>query len=280
MYSNSSKIAILLSTYNGQFYLNELINSIINQSYNNFKLYIRDDGSKDNTLLILSEYQAKYDFIEICNNKNENLGAFKSFMWMLENIDSKYYMFADQDDIWEKNKVEILLKQMLDTEILYYDKPILIHSDVTIVDENINILNTSFWKFSKINQKLFKENINYYGISNCVIGCSMFFNKFVKNICFPINNYAIMHDSWITLCIAYNGGLIIPIDISLVKYRQHNMNVIGVEKVGDIRYFFRKIKKLSNVIKSNYFNYKLYKTFNTVSIFKFFFYKINYLLKR
>ena len=98
------KIDILLATYNGEKFLREQLDSILNQTYKNFNLIISDDGSEDKTLQILKEYQEKDNRVIVYNHK-KNLGVISNFEFLLEKVNSKYFMFSDQDDVWNNTKI-------------------------------------------------------------------------------------------------------------------------------------------------------------------------------
>ena len=88
------KVIILLSTYNGQNYIEEQIESLLKQTYNNIEIFIRDDGSKDNTITILKKYEKKYNYINV--EYGNNIGFYKSFLWLLNNAHKgDYYSFCD-----------------------------------------------------------------------------------------------------------------------------------------------------------------------------------------
>ncbi|MHB9334492.1 glycosyltransferase, partial [Fusobacterium polymorphum] len=100
------KIEILMATYNGEKYVGEQIDSIIHQTYKNWKLLIRDDNSTDKTLEILKEYEKKDKRIKIIEDKKGNLGFVKNFEELLNNSKEDWVMFSDQDDYWLENKIE------------------------------------------------------------------------------------------------------------------------------------------------------------------------------
>ena len=110
---------ILLATYNGEKFLKEQINSLLDQSYKNWKLLIRDDMSTDCTMAILSDYISKYpDKIKLLKS-NKRLGPCQSFNYLLQKSDSDYVMFCDQDDIWLPEKIELSLKKMRSLEKIH-----------------------------------------------------------------------------------------------------------------------------------------------------------------
>ena len=229
------RVDILISTYNGEEYLKEQLDSIFNQSYQNFRVILRDDNSTDNTLNIAKEYN-----LEILES-NKNLGAKKSFeellKYALTHSDSNYFMFCDQDDIWDEDKVRKSIEMMVYLENLNNNNPILIHSDLRVVDKKLNLINNSFFRYSKINPHI--RSFNRLLMQNTVTGCTMIINRKLAQISLPIANDAIMHDWWIAL-VATQFGMIYTIKESTISYRQHSNNEVGAVKF-DYIYILKKI---------------------------------------
>ena len=134
-----NQIDILLATYNGESYLSSQLDSIINQSCDNWKILIRDDGSKDRTLEIIEWYTKKYNNqIFLIEDEKKNLGVCGNFSELLNHSHADYAMFCDQDDIWFKNKIKITFQKMKEMENTYgSDCPILVHTDLMVVDKNL-----------------------------------------------------------------------------------------------------------------------------------------------
>ena len=110
-------VNVLLATYNGEKFLQAQIESIINQTYSDWKIFARDDCSKDRTVDILREYAATYpDQFYLIDNSDGNLGCVQNFSRLLEVVESGYFMFCDQDDIWMPNKLEYFVGRMLEIE--------------------------------------------------------------------------------------------------------------------------------------------------------------------
>ncbi len=124
------KIDILMATYNGERFLREQIDSILEQSFSDFRLLISDDLSKDNTREILNEY-VKKDRRVIVFLQNKNLGTVQNFEFLMQKVESKYFMFSDQDDIWQKDKIEKSLEKIEET------KSDLVYTNLQVVDQNI-----------------------------------------------------------------------------------------------------------------------------------------------
>ena len=232
-----SKISILLSTYNGEKYLKAQLDSLFSQSYKNFKLIARDDGSSDKTLEILKSYD-----IELLPS-NENIGVKSSFETLLkyafENSDADYFMFCDQDDVWNQDKVELTLQKMYEMEKLYKNTPILVHTDLEVVDENLHTINPSFMKLQNLHEK--KNRLNNLLIQNTITGCTVMINRDLAKLCLPMSSNAIVHDWWVGL-VASCFGKIGYVDDSTIKYRQHTSNTIGA-KGFDIGFVLKSISK-------------------------------------
>ena len=262
-------LAILMATYNGEEFIREQINSILNQTYKNWKLIIHDDGSTDNTVDIIKEYTKKYPnkIILIEDNIKCN-GAKENFSHLIKsvhkNFNFDYILFSDQDDIWLPNKIEVSLSKIQEMENKFGKNiPLLVHTDLKVVDEYLNIMSNSFWRFQRLNPK--KNSFNYIMVQNNVTGCTTMINKalFKKFKSIPAN--AIMHDWWIAL-IASAFGKIIPIYEPTVLYRQHKDNDTGAKKF-DIKYIFSKFKNKDSIMDS------ISKTFLQAEAFKDIFFK-------
>ena len=221
------KIDILMATYNGEKYLKEQIESILNQTYKNIRLIISDDASKDSTPQILEEYRKKDSRIEIYLNK-ENRGVVKNIEFLLEKVEDEFYMLADQDDVWLPLKVEKSI------ETLKKQNADLVFGDLEVVDEKLETLYPSFGDFMLLNRKINKYidsyKVNY--LYNCVTGCTVLSKKeFIKKIIpIPTESKYLIHDYWIGLIVALNGKLAYMPE-KYIKYRQHGNNQVGTNKI-------------------------------------------------
>ncbi|TLT06358.1 glycosyltransferase family 2 protein [Aliarcobacter thereius] len=237
-----NKLSILLSTYNGERYLKEQLDSLFKQTYKDFEIIVRDDISSDKTLEILKSYDVK--LIE----STQNLGAKKSFStllkYALENSDSKYFMFCDQDDVWNDDKIEKTLAKMKEFESFYGSElPLLIHTDLEVVDESLKAISSSMWEYEYILPKY--NSLNRLLIQNTITGCTMLINRELAKKSLDIPENAIMHDWWIGL-VASCFGNIGSVNTSTIKYRQHGKNTIGAKgfKVNILRHIVSLIKSL------------------------------------
>lgn len=270
-YKNYSSVAILMATFNGSKFIAEQIDSIINQTFKDWTLFIRDDNSHDDTMIIIEKYIDKFsDKIVLLKDEDGTLGAKDNFMRLLKDIDSNYYMFSDQDDVWLPEKVMLSYNKYMEVAMLHPNLPIIIHSDSIIVDEQLNIITKSFWNNEGLFPSLFSF-YNYVSIS-CLQGATMFFNNNVKLLINKYVNIPIMHDWWITTETLKNGGIVVPIKQPLLYYRQHNSNVHGVvlTKGSIIR---SKFSNLNSKIQNNISFAKVLKAAGYGCTIKYYFYK-------
>lgn len=242
-------IDILMATYNGEQFVGEQIESILSQSYKDWKLYIRDDGSKDNTLDVLSKYEREYSGkIIVIRDGKKGLGAKLNFAELLKYSKSEYCMFCDQDDVWVSNKIELSIKKMKDTESSYgKDKPILIHTDLSVVDRHLNVMHKSFWKYQKLDERY--KRLNYLLVQNNITGCTMLLNRRLIDMSLDISSQCVMHDWWIGL-IASGFGKIESINNQTILYRQHGNNEVGAHKYNSLQYFKTKAQNIEKINKS------------------------------
>lgn len=232
------RLAILLSTYNGEEFLDEQLDSILDQSVKDIVIVVRDDGSSDETTAVLARYEKKY-FEKFCllPSDNQNLGAKGSFAclmrYVLENkqalgLDRAYMMFADQDDIWVPQKAEYEFQRLLQIEQRESSQiPALVHSDLEVIDRHGKCIAESFIAYQGL--KIDRGDLVNLALSNLVTGCTAVINEELANKALPIPNDAIMHDWWLAVTAAAFGAREY-IDQPLVRYRQHDANAIGAQQ--------------------------------------------------
>ena len=223
-------VAVLMSTYNGEKYLEEQLDSLLNQTFENWKLYVRDDGSTDGTQQIIEKYALTDDRILWQKDEQGNLGPASSFLTLLTAVDSDYYMFCDQDDVWLPNKMASALEKIKKEEQKKPNRPFLVIADAKVTDENLRVLNASFWKYNRFPPKLLAKNRNYINVFNAAPGCTMLFNKNLKNDLPAHHDQVLMHDWYLMIFALKNNSLIIDHSATML-YRQHDFNAVGAAKV-------------------------------------------------
>lgn len=214
------RVEVLMSTYNGEKYLEEQIDSILTQNGVEVYLLIRDDGSTDRTLSIIEKYLKK-DKDKVRLIKGNNKGVKRSFMELVNCSDSNmdYYAFADQDDIWLEGKLKRAINLIGECD---KQMPVVYGSNVNV--NNAEVLFNG------------NENLREYTFGNLLIknyfpGCTMVFNNALRNIVKRNEKGEIkeipLHDHWLCLLCAGCGGKVIKDNRAYIYYRQHETNVVG-----------------------------------------------------
>ena len=224
------KVAVLISTYNGEKYIKEQLDSILNQTYKNIEIVIRDDGSKDCTIDIIKKYQEKYNNIIL--REGTNIGFIKSFFQLLSLANADYYAFCDQDDIWLENKIELAVKALNEVD---NSKPNMVFGNSDYYDENMNLIGKGE------EHKTFSFKNSLY---ECVAqGMTMTINQVAKeNIIENIPEKCLFHDWW-TYMICSGMGNVLYNDTTVVKYRRFAKNATA-EGQNILKVFLWRIEKL------------------------------------
>lgn len=211
------KVQILMSTYNGEKFLEEQLESLINQVGIKISILVRDDGSTDSTTKILTKYQNRG---LLTWYSGQNLKPAYSFFDLMKNAPlADYYAFCDQDDVWENNKLIAAIQKL---SMFDRQSPSLYFSKAQLYDEKLNIIEDASYPNDKF-------SFGTALIRNNATGCTMVFNdtllKFVNQYNPP--KHLLMHDHWVyLLCLALGGNVVYDSN-SLIKYRQHGGNACG-----------------------------------------------------
>ena len=221
------QIAILLATYNGEKYLDEQVRSLFSQTYRDFVVIARDDHSSDQTPEILARWSAAQpDKIRVVSDDCGNLRPTANFGRLLEICDAPYFALCDQDDIWLPNKVERAINEIRRLENQFGETiPILVHSDLIVVDEKLNEISPSFFDHSKIDVSK-GGRLDHLLFNNIVTGCASMGNRALLDLVRPIPDGAPMHDWWLAL-VAASCGVVGTIAEPTILYRQHGRNQVG-----------------------------------------------------
>lgn len=235
------KVAVLLSTYNGSAFLAEQLDSLFQQTYTHFILVARDDGSDDASVDILRQYQSQHPqqihLVDAAESRR-NLGASASFSFLVDyvlahkeelGLQRAYMFFCDQDDVWcaEKIEQELLAMQQAESGPDGTDKPVLVHSELRVVDERKNLIAESFTRYQGL--EIDRNSFCNLVISNLVTGCTAVINEALARKALPVPGQAIMHDWWMAM-VATAFGELVFVDQPLVHYRQHEANTIGARE--------------------------------------------------
>lgn len=223
-------VAVLLATYNGEKYIEEMLQSLERQTYQDFVCYIHDDGSTDRTLEVCRRFvrnnPSRYVILDYPSLGNAGL----NFLSLARRTKEQYIMFCDQDDIWLPEKIEKTLMAMKRAENKRCDVPVLVYTDLKVVNNNLEIISESYFRYT--HKSPHKVNLSNILLEGFVPGCTMMINR--KLCKFGLENCddrkICMHDWWF-MCVAFAvGGRVVVLNKPLIMYRQHDKNCIGIKK--------------------------------------------------
>ena len=212
------KVVILLSTYNGEKFLKEQLDSLLQQTYQNIDIMIRDDGSKDNTVNIIKEYQQKYNNIFL--EEGKNVGFIKSFFALLKKVEkADIYSYCDQDDVWESDKIERAVQFITKEE---KEIPVLYFTNSDYYDMDMNFIGHA-------------EKNKMYNFRNSLVECvsqgmTMCINKKARDIITKDIPENTLHHDWWSYMVCSGLGKVIYDDKPEVRYRRHSKSVTAEGK--------------------------------------------------
>jgi|TARA_R110001583_G_scaffold152131_1_gene303930 glycosyltransferase involved in cell wall biosynthesis len=238
-------IQILLATYNGSNYIREQLDSLLSQTNKNWLLLIHDDGSTDSTMEIIKVYCNIHperiflleDDIHFGNSKD-------NFSHLLAASTAEYVMFCDQDDIWLSDKIEKTFGLMQDLVNDNKELPILVHSDLEVVDESLSSIAPSMFAYQGLSKSI--NGLLQILVKNSVTGCTMMINRKAIQVSLPMSSSAIMHDWWIAANVIKHHGIVGFVDKPLIQYRQHGSNSVGAKKNTLYQLVFRCVSYASH----------------------------------
>lgn len=233
-------ITILMAAYNGEKYIGEQIQSILDQTYQDWKLVIQDDCSIDATFNIASDYAEKYPGKITAVRRPVNSGsAMNNFFSMLSFADDPYIMLSDQDDVWMPDKIMVSIERMKELENTNGEEiPLLVHSDLVVVDDALHKVDKSFLKMQKLDNH--HSSLNCMLAQNIVTGCTTMVNKKLIEMIGEPPAHAVMHDWWMAL-IATAFGVIGFVETPTVLYRQHISNAVGAKRTGSLKHYMSRL---------------------------------------
>lgn len=209
-------VSIAMTTYNGEKFLKEQLDSIVNQTYKNLEIIICDDYSTDNTIDIIKDFQKRDRRIKLYQNEKQ-LGVLKNFEKAISLCSGEYIAISDQDDIWVTNKIEIMLSEI--------EENILIYHDDTLIDRSGKLLHNSFFESNEI--VINKEHkTKALMLDNWILGHACIFSSQLKKDILPIAHEIEHYDMWIAI-VASKVGKIKYLNKQLVLWRQHGTNTSG-----------------------------------------------------
>jgi len=236
-----TRVAILLATYNGEAHLPELLAGLRRQTWSDYRLIVGDDGSVDATRRIVAEAAEADDRFLVLDDTAERLGPAQNFGRLLQAAydgGADYALFADQDDVWFDDKIARLLQAAVAAG---HDSgpecPILVHSDLIVVDEGLRLRHPSLKSFARHRSDASDPRRSLLA-ANHVTGCSTLVNRALMRVALPFPQHIVMHDWWVAQCAAM-AGIIRFLPEPTMQYRLHSGNTLGLpslwEKVNVLR---------------------------------------------
>jgi len=213
------EIEIIMATYNGARFLEAQVDSLLKQTYHEWRLLVRDDSSTDNTVALLKALSDRDDRIHLVSDGRGNLGMNGNFNHLLTLTTAPYVMYCDWDDVWLPEKIELTLNEMLLVEE-ESGGPALVHTDASVVDSNLAILRNRF-----IGRRGRRKGLSALIFANCVQGAATMINS-------PLRDMILRAQPMLPY--DYHNGVVAAatgqrrfIDKPLLLYRQHSSNTIG-----------------------------------------------------
>ncbi|MDD5135309.1 MAG: glycosyltransferase family 2 protein [Phycisphaerae bacterium] len=244
------EVDILMATYNSSQYLAQAIESILHQNFEQWRLIISDGGSEDGTLDIIKHYTQQYPSKITFVPSERRYCASENYSVLMSQSLAPYIMFCDHDDVWLREKISKSLSFMKEAERTYgTDTPLLVFTDKLVVDESLNLISNSNFKYQNLNPK--NVTLNRLLVQNVPSGCTMLLNRPLMRLCAPIPSETVMYDHWISLTAAVFGRIVCLNEPTLM-YRQHSRNIFGASEYGWM-YFCQRYKEGIWAIKDRFY---------------------------
>ena len=248
------KAVVIMAVRNGELYLEEALESIINQSICPDQVIIGDDNSTDASMDIIFRYCLRFDFISLVERSSqETLGVVSNFSRLAEvavRQGADIILFADQDDVWSEKKLEVTLQAFSCFDVSELP-PVLFHSDLRVVDRNLEVISESYFSYTRLPDPRTAPHYRLYAQNN-VTGCAAACTPNLLKVALPFPSEAVMHDWWLAL-VCESIGTFKFTDRALVDYRQHSTNVLGareaVERLPLVVALFRLMKNMPALLR-------------------------------
>jgi glycosyltransferase involved in cell wall biosynthesis len=216
---------IALATCEGSRFLEEQLESLGAQTVPPSRLVVVDDASKDETLTILGRWASRANFPVLVIARPFRQGSLASFAEALTATEASYVFLCDQDDRWDPDKAEVLLERMGRLEERHgLATPLLVHSDLRLINGAGQLLHPSFHRLQKLDPK--RDAFLDLALQNTVTGCATLVNRTCLSAALPFPEQAVLHDWWLAM-VAARLGVLDYDPMARVSYRQHGSNVVG-----------------------------------------------------
>ena len=232
-------VEVVLASHNGERYLERQVESILAQCDVEVRLLLSDDGSGDGTPALLRRLAAQHSQVRLLDAPG-NLGPAQRFGLLLEHTQAEYVLCSDQDDVWHPTKARDSLSLMRAAQARRPGAPLLVHTDLTVVDQELNVVAPSFFKLRGLDSRPALARLM---VQNSVTGCTMLLNRPLLRAGLPLPPEAVLHDWWFAL-VAQSHGAVSFLPQATLLYRQHHANAVGAHQAGlraRLRGFARKL---------------------------------------
>ena len=243
-------VEILLASYNGGRFIGEQLDSILSQSYQNFRILVSDDGSTDETCRVLGQYKKENpDQLELVTFSHPSGSPQGNFFRLLSQAKEDYVMLCDQDDVWIPEKIRLTLDRMEQMENQYGSQtPLLVHGDLCVVDRQMRVIHPSMRAYQKIRPE--HKELRHYLVENNITGNTVMINRALLDLVRTAPKVCCMHDWWLGL-VAGSFGQISYLDLPLTLYRQHGGNQLGAEESGIVEEYKKRLAS-GDRVRENY----------------------------
>lgn len=236
-------VSVLLATFNNAPYVGELLDSILNQTFTDIEIVVRDDGSSDGTMDVVKSYVDER--IRILPSKKPSGSAQNNFYMLMGNCDTDYVMFADADDVWLPDKIQKTLDAIKTLESQYgQDCPLLVHTDLAVVGPALEPIAPSLFRYEKLSPK--RNSFKQLLVQNNVTGCTAMINRALHKLVPGKPASSVMHDWWLALAAAAFGHIGV-VDEPLILYRQHGNNEVGAYDASDLALAAKKLGRRAHM---------------------------------
>ncbi|MBO4631988.1 MAG: glycosyltransferase family 2 protein [Lentisphaeria bacterium] len=228
-----------MATYNSSRFIRGQLDSLLTQEWQDFEILIRDGGSSDNTLDVISSYLSRFPG-KIRITGSSKASALDNFSKLLEESTADLVMFCDHDDVWKPDKIGITVGKYREMEKRFgKEMPMMVFTDSEVVDEKLDRVSSSMIKFQHLDP--LHLSLNRLIVQNVPSGNTMLVNRALIDLVLPIPPEAVMHDHWITLAAAAMGRIGF-LDVPTLYYRQHSANVYGACQYS-VSSFLKKLRQ-------------------------------------
>lgn len=254
--SGRRMVEVIMAAYHGEKYIWQQMRSVMNNTYEDVHVKIYDDSIQENSnstsemeqimLQMDMQYGERFTYIKNATNK----GCTRNFLEGLKDSKAKYCMLCDQDDVWNRDKIEVTMKKMQEMEKEYgVDTPLVVFTDATVVDADLNLIHISFHRSNHLD--VMKLDLAHLLMENKLIGCTVMVNEALRKLLVELPHNARVHDWWIAL-LGASFGKIGYLEKQTLLYRQHEENVIGNQEYSSyIKKRLMSLKAQRAVLYSN-----------------------------